>query len=148
MIEKKHSGGTVFIWTDGSCLGNPGIGAWAAFMCVQNGKRSLEKVIHGTDGETTNNRMELMAVIMAFEALKKPCDVVLACDSEYVIRGIVSQAVYPKNRDLWIRLQAAIKPHNVFCEKVKAHSGEYYNEYVNKVAQEEARKLKKFLTGC
>lgn len=135
---------TVDIFTDGACLGNPGPGGWGALLRYGDTERELS----GADPDTTNNRMELMAAIMALEALTKPCDVVLWTDSTYVKNGIEqwlanwirrgwkTAAKKPvKNQDLWQRLDAARSPHQVTWKWVKGHSGHPENERVDDLAR-------------
>lgn len=137
--------------TDGACLGNPGPGGWAALL--RYGERERELV--GGEVLTTNNRMELMAAIMALEALKSPCEVELSTDSQYVQKGIgewlpnwirrgwKTAAGQPvKNQDLWMRLDAAAKPHAVRWKWVKGHAGHVENERVDKLARAEAEKFR------
>ena len=141
----------VEIHTDGACLGNPGPGGWAALL--RHG--GTEKEIAGGEPATTNNRMELMAAIMALEALKSPCDVVLSTDSQYVQKGIgewlpnwirrgwKTAAGEPvKNQDLWQRLDAAAKAHKVQWKWVKGHAGHAENERVDQLARAQAEKLR------
>lgn len=135
--------GLVEIFTDGACSGNPGPGGWGALLRY-NG---VEKELSGGEAETTNNRMEMMAVIMALEALKKPTKVKLTTDSQYVkdgltkwIHGWVKKGWKTadnkpvKNVDLWQRLQAAIKPHDVEIHWVRGHNGHAENERVDQLA--------------
>ncbi|WP_339828995.1 ribonuclease HI [uncultured Arenimonas sp.] len=142
---------TVEIHTDGACLGNPGPGGWAALLCHAGRERELA----GGETQTTNNRMELMAAIMALEALKSPCEVELSTDSQYVQKGIgewlpnwirrgwKTAAGQPvKNQDLWMRLDAAARPHTVRWKWVKGHAGHVENERVDKLARAEAEKLR------
>ncbi len=142
---------SVEIHTDGACLGNPGPGGWAALLCHAGRERELA----GGEAETTNNRMELMAAIMALEALKSPCEVELSTDSQYVQKGIgewlpnwirrgwKTAAGQPvKNQDLWMRLDAAAKPHVVRWKWVKGHAGHVENERVDKLARAEAEKFR------
>jgi ribonuclease HI len=141
----------VAISTDGACLGNPGPGGWAALL--RAGK--VEREIAGGETHTTNNRMELMAAIMALEALRAPCDVVLSTDSQYVRQGITEwlpgwirkhwrtaggSAV--KNQDLWQRLQLACAPHVIDWRWVRGHNGDPDNERVDALARAEALKFK------
>ncbi len=141
----------VHIHTDGACLGNPGPGGWAALL-VHGG---TERELAGGEAQTTNNRMELLAAIMALEALKSPCQVVLSTDSQYVQKGIgewlpnwirrgwKTAAGEPvKNQDLWQRLQAAAAPHRVQWKWVKGHAGHVENERVDKLARAEAERLR------
>ena len=133
----------VDIFTDGACRGNPGPGGWAALLRYGD----TEKMFSGAEEQTTNNRMELMAAIMGLEQLKKPMDVVLTTDSQYVKDGITkwiggwkkkgwitSQKKPVKNVDLWKRLDAAVANHSVEWKWVKGHSGHTENEMVDQAA--------------
>lgn len=141
----------VEIHTDGSCLGNPGPGGWAAVLRYQGRERELA----GGEALTTNNRMELMAAIMALETLSEPCRITLQTDSQYVRQGITEwmanwvrrnwktaggDAV--KNRDLWERLHAACQRHAIEWRWVKGHSGDPDNERVDSLARNEAIKFR------
>ena len=139
------------IYTDGSCLNNPGPGGWAAIL-VWGGH---EKVLSGGEPETTNNRMELMAAIMALEALTRPVEVTLTSDSIYLRDGITkwingwkkngwkTAAKKPvANQDLWMRLDEAIKPHQIKWAWVKGHAGHPMNERCDELARAEAEKIK------
>lgn len=140
------SGGTVEIWTDGACLGNPGPGGWAAILRLG----SREREVSGGEPDTTNNRMELMAAISALEALTRPSKVRLVSDSEYVLKGISEWLPgwrargwkKVKNRDLWERLDEAAARHDVAWEWVRGHSGDEMNERVDKLAVAEAERQK------
>ncbi len=134
---------TVTIYTDGACRGNPGPGGWAASLASGEHVRELS----GAERATTNNRMELTAVIRALEALKRPADVTVYTDSEYVKRGISewlpswkargwkTAARKPvKNQDLWEALDAAASRHRVKWHWVKAHAGIEGNERVDTLA--------------
>lgn len=140
----------VQIYTDGSCLGNPGPGGYAAVL-IFNDK---EKEIVGGEKQTTNNRMELTALIKALEALKKPCAVNICTDSKYVMDGITSWLPKWKrngfktaakkdvlNKDLWERLDKALAKHTYKFNWVKGHSGHTFNERVDALAQNAARTL-------
>ena len=142
---------TAQIYTDGSCLNNPGPGGWAAILVWGD----HEKVLVGGDNETTNNRMELMAAIAALEALTRPVDVTLTSDSTYLKDGITKWIVGWKkngwktaakkpvaNQDLWMRLDEAIKPHNITWAWVKGHAGHPMNERCDELARAEAEKIK------
>lgn len=133
----------VEIFTDGACRGNPGPGGWGALMRFGD----EEKELCGGESETTNNRMELMAVIQALSALKRPCDVVLTSDSTYVLKGI--QEWMPnwkkrgwktatkkpvKNVDLWKQLDDVIQVHTIDWQWVKGHSGHAENEIADQLA--------------
>jgi ribonuclease HI len=133
----------VIIYTDGACKGNPGPGGWGVFMQYNGHKKEL----CGGELETTNNKMELMAAIIALETLTKPCHVVLHTDSKYVLQGITewmdnwkkrgwkTAAKKPvKNEDLWRRLDAAIEKHQINWVWVKGHSGNVGNEKADDLA--------------
>ncbi len=136
---------TVDIYTDGACSGNPGPGGWGALMLC-NGE---EKELSGGEVETTNNRMEMLAAIQAFQALKKPTKVRLHTDSTYLKDGITkwianwkrngwrTAAKKPvKNADLWQLLEEVMKPHNVEWHWVKGHSGHPENERADELARQ------------
>ncbi len=133
----------VMIFTDGACRGNPGPGGWGAVLRYG----STEKTLFGGEPDTTNNRMELMAAIMALEALTQPCKVVLTTDSRYVMDGITqwmanwkkrgwkTASKQPvKNEDLWRRLDAACERHDIKWQWVKGHSGHPENEKADALA--------------
>lgn len=141
----------VEIHTDGSCLGNPGPGGWAAVLRYQGRERELA----GGEALTTNNRMELMAAIMALEALSEPCRITLQTDSQYVRQGITEWMASwvrrnwktaggdpVKNRELWERLHAASQRHAIEWRWVKGHSGDPDNERVDLLARNEAIKFR------
>ena len=131
------------IFTDGACKGNPGTGGWGALLVVDG----HEKELFGGELNTTNNRMELMAVIEALNALKRPCEVVLHTDSQYVQKGITewihgwkargwkTAARAPvKNVDLWQALDKAQAAHQVQWRWVRGHSGHVGNERADVLA--------------
>ena len=135
----------VEIFTDGACRGNPGPGGWGALLRFKGN----EKTIKGSEAETTNNRMELMAAISALEALTQPCQVKLTTDSKYVLQGLTewmpnwkkrnwqTAAKKPvKNVDLWKRLDAAAQVHEIDWHWVKGHSGHAENELADQLANE------------
>ena len=135
---------TVEIFTDGSCLGNPGPGGWAALL--RSGQH--EKELFGSELATTNNRMELRAAIEALTALKRPSTVILHTDSQYVRRGITewlptwqkngwkTAAKKPvQNVDLWQALVEAAAPHTIDWRWVAAHNGHAENERVDALAR-------------
>ncbi len=134
----------VEIFTDGACSGNPGPGGWGALL--RHGGR--EKEIFGGEPDTTNNRMELMAAIMALNSLKRPCRVKLSTDSTYVKDGITtwihkwkengwktSNRKPVKNKDLWRALEEALEHHSVEWIWVKGHSGHPENERADELAR-------------
>ncbi len=133
----------VEIFSDGACRGNPGPGGWGVVLRF-NGS---EKELYGGEAETTNNRMELMAAISGLESLKKPCNVVLTTDSQYVMKGAtewmkgwkrkgwMTAAKKPvKNVDLWQRLESALQPHDVKWCWVRGHTGHPENERADALA--------------
>lgn len=133
----------VEIFTDGACKGNPGIGGWGALL-ISNGS---EKELCGGERNTTNNRMELLAVIEALKALKKPCEVIVHTDSQYVQKGISewihgwkargwkTAAKAPvKNVDLWQALDAAQAQHKMDWRWIKGHAGHVGNERADQLA--------------
>lgn len=142
----------VCIYTDGACSGNPGPGGWAAILCY-NGH---EKELSGGEAVTTNNRMELMAVIAALSLLKEPCVVELYSDSKYVIdalskgwargwqkRGWVKGDKKPAlNPDLWQQLLALADRHQLHYHWVKGHASNPYNNRCDELAVAESRKYK------
>ena len=134
---------TVEIYTDGACRGTPGPGGWGATLEMGEHFRELS----GAEAMTTNNRMELMAVISALEALKRPVPIKLYTDSEYVRRGITewlkswkargwktADRKPVKNQDLWERLDAIASRHEIEWHWVKGHSGVPGNERVDRLA--------------
>ncbi len=143
----------VEIFTDGACSGNPGPGGWGAVLRYG----SIEKELSGGEAETTNNRMELTAVITALSALKEPCDVTVCSDSKYVIdaitkgwaeswrqRGWIKADKKPAlNADLWERLLALLKQHKVQFIWIKGHAGHPENERCDQLAVKQAQKFSK-----
>lgn len=138
------------IFTDGACLGNPGVGGWCAILRYKN----KEKIIKGSKKQTTNNEMELTAVLEALKKLKEPCEIELYCDSKYVIDGISkwienwvknnwknSSKKEISNKKLWQELYKLKKIHKINPIWVKGHSGHKENELCDKIAKEEAKKL-------
>ena len=138
----------VEIWTDGACRGNPGPGGWGALLRYGD----HEKELSGGAAHSTNNRMELMAAIVALESLKRPCEVRLTTDSVYLKDGITkwihgwkrngwrTAAKKPvKNADLWQRLDQAIAEHAVSWHWVKGHAGHDENERADQLARDGAR---------
>lgn len=137
----------VEIFTDGSCLGNPGPGGIGVLLRYKGHEKTLSKGFQ----LTTNNRMELLAVIEALSLLKEPCQVRLASDSQYMKNGIqkwlfnwkknnwqTSNKTPVKNQDLWILLDKAIMPHQLEWQWVKGHSGHRENEICDELARQGA----------
>ena len=135
----------VIVHTDGACSGNPGPGGWGAILDY-NGTR---KELCGGEGQTTNNRMELMGAISALEALKRPCEVEMHVDSQYVKDGITkwihgwkkngwktADKKPVKNAELWQRLDDALKLHKVSWHWVKGHAGHDDNERADELARQ------------
>ena len=143
-------------YTDGGCSGNPGPGGWGALLQAWEGDTLLrERELSGGEPETTNNRMELTAAIMALESLDRPSQITIVTDSKYMSDGISSwihgwkrngwktAAKKPvKNADLWQRLDAARARHEVSWDWVKGHAGHEGNERADKLATAEISKLK------
>ncbi|HUZ66328.1 MAG TPA: ribonuclease HI [Beijerinckiaceae bacterium] len=136
--------GRVAAWTDGACSGNPGPGGWGAVLCF-NG---TEKELYGGEQETTNNRMELFAAIMALEALTRPCEVDLYTDSQYLRGGVTgwiqswkkngwrtADRKPVKNAELWRRLDEAAARHKIVWRWVRGHAGEAMNERADELAR-------------
>ena len=141
MIMKK-----ITLYCDGSSIGNPGFGGWCAILQYQNNK----KMIKGNENNTTNNRMELKAVIEALKVVKEPCDIEIISDSKYVCNGISKWLCNwidknfkkVKNVDLWKEYIAYSKKHKINTKWIKGHSGHVENEECDKIARKEAEELK------
>ena len=134
----------IHIYTDGSCLGNPGPGGYGVVMTYKKHRKELS----GGFVLTTNNRMELLAPILALESLKEQCNIILTSDSQYMRQGITqwihgwkkknwmtSNKTPVKNVDLWKRLDAASQMHNIDWQWVKGHSGHPENERCDDLAR-------------
>jgi ribonuclease HI len=134
----------ITLYTDGACSGNPGPGGWGALLVYGE----HEKEFSGAEAATTNNRMELMAVIMGLESLKSPCDVTIVTDSQYVKNGMeqwihgwkrngwrTADKKPVKNVELWQRLLAASESHTIRWQWVKGHAGHPENERVDALAR-------------
>jgi len=135
--------GIVEIFTDGACRGNPGPGGWGVLLRLN----SVEKKLSGAEPDTTNNRMEMTAVIEALSALTKPSKVKLTTDSKYVIDGVTQWIVNWKKRgwktaskqpvknvDLWRKIDELSQSHDISWHWVKGHSGHVENEHVDELA--------------
>lgn len=137
---------TISLFSDGSCLGNPGYGGWA-YILDYNGKRKME---FGASENTTNNQMELLAVINGIKALKEPCIINLYTDSSYVANSINEWLINwqkknfknVKNLELWLEYLKISKIHKVNAFWVKSHNGHKENEECDKMARLAAQKLK------
>ena len=142
----------VVVHTDGACSGNPGPGGWGVILDYDGTRKEL----CGGEAETTNNRMELMAAIMALESLKRPCTVEMHVDSAYVKDGITkwihgwkkngwkTAGKKPvKNAELWQRLDAALARHKISWHWVKGHSGHDDNERADELARQGMAPFKK-----
>ena len=133
----------VEIFTDGACKGNPGPGGWGAILRYDE----TEKEIYGASKNTTNNIMEMTAVIESLRNLKKPCELIITTDSKYVKNGITNwihnwkkngwktaAKKEVKNKELWIELDSLIKKHSISWAWVKGHSGHPENERADLLA--------------
>ena len=141
----------VEIFTDGACKGNPGPGGWGAILRYG----TTEKEIYGASKNTTNNIMELTAVIESLKNLKKPCELIITTDSKYVKNGI-TEWIYNwkkngwrtaakkevKNKELWIELDSLIQIHSITWDWVKGHSGHPENERADLLANVAIEELK------
>lgn len=146
-----EAGGVIEIYTDGACKGNPGVGGWGALLSAGGKTREL----FGGEAHTTNNRMELTAVIRALEALKRRCRVRLHTDSKYVQQGI-SEWIHAwkkrgwktadkkpvKNEDLWRELDALAVQHDIEWLWVKGHAGHEGNERADELANRGVESVK------
>jgi ribonuclease HI len=144
----------VELYCDGACLGNPGPGGWGFLLRVQTAEGRREKEASGAEAGTTNNRMELMAVIRGLEALSQPCLVALWSDSQYVVKGIQSWLKDWKRRgwkkadgkpvlnaELWQALDVQLARHQVEARWVRGHAGHPENERVDRLANEAAHTI-------
>ncbi len=150
-LAPDTEGKVINIYTDGACKGNPGPGGWGAVLEYDG----TEKELFGGERSTTNNRMELTAVIEALAALKRPCRIVLHTDSQYVQKGITewihgwkargwkTASKEPvKNADLWRKLDAAIASHDIRWVWVKGHAGHNGNERADALANKGVESLR------
>lgn len=143
----------VTIYTDGACAGNPGSGGWCAILVAEKDGVHVEKTVSGSEAMTTNNRMELLAVIAGLSSLKYPCEVEVVTDSKYVCgafndgwleswhkKGWQTAGRKPvKNSELWKKLETLTQLHNVTFSWIKGHNGHTYNERCDAVASSIAR---------
>lgn len=143
----------VTLYTDGACSGNPGVGGWGAVL-IYNGR---EKRISGAEDNTTNNRMELFAVISGLKCLKEPCEVTVYSDSAYTVNGFANGWVYGwkkngwkkadgkhvLNVELWDELLELAHIHSVEFVKVKGHADNEYNNICDKLATDAVKNFKK-----
>ncbi len=139
------------IFTDGACSGNPGPGGWGAILRY----KGHEKELSGGEAETTNNRMELMAVIEALKALKEPCEITLTSDSKYVCDAILkgwavkwkknnwikSDKSKAKNPELWDELLSLLQKHKININWVRGHNGHPENERCDRLAVAQSKKF-------
>ncbi len=142
----------VILYTDGACSGNPGIGGWGAVLIY----RGIEKRISGADGSTTNNRMEITAVIEGLKCLKEPCEVDVYSDSAYTVNAFLNGWIdewvkngFKKadnkpvlNEDLWRELLGLTSIHKVNFAKVKGHADDKYNNICDKLATDAVKNYK------
>ena len=144
-MKKEEGIPFVEIYADGACSGNPGPGGFGAIL--RSGEKCIE--LSGYEELTTNNRMEMMAVITALEALKRPCRATITTDSNYIVKGMTewiwgwkknhwknSQKKDVLNRDLWERLLQAADGHDIKWAWIKGHNGHYENERCDSLARE------------
>lgn len=138
----------VEIYTDGSCLNNPGPGGWASILKFGN----IEKMISGGEANTTNNKMELLAVINALKLLKYSCKVTVITDSQYVVNAFNNGWIYNwerqeflnrKNSDLWKELLQLSRIHSITFRWIKGHAGHHYNELCDSEAQRQASNMRR-----
>jgi ribonuclease HI len=144
----------VILYTDGSCLGNPGPGGWCAILLYNHHK----KILSGGEASTTNNRMELTAIIKGLEQLKEPCEVWIHTDSAYILNAFIQgwlenwkingwkrkekgKKVPVKNLELWQKLSELSTKHDLHWVKIEAHTGEKFNEECDRIARAEASKM-------
>ena len=146
MEKTDTAGAEVFIYADGACSGNPGPGGWGAVLKCPAADRELR--LSGAEPETTNNRMELTAVIQALSALKRPARVAIATDSRYVVNAFqdgwianwlrngwrTADRKPVKNADLWRELLEAMRPHQVAWRWIHGHAGHPENELADQLA--------------
>jgi ribonuclease HI len=143
----------VMLYTDGACLGNPGPGGWAYIL--RHAGTGKERRESGGSSETTNNRMELTAVIEGLEALKRPCIVRVYCDSQYIVRGMnewigdwcrrgwkTADKKPVRNEDLWRKLLELSDKHQISFEHIRGHRGHAENEWCDRKARDAASRFR------
>ena len=143
----------ITLYTDGACSGNPGVGGWGSILIFEN----KEKELSGGELLTTNNKMELMAVISGLKALKEPCEVDIYSDSAYVVNAFLnnwienwkkngwktSNKTDVQNKDFWLELIALTHTHKIIWHKVKGHADNELNNRCDKLARNEVEKILK-----
>jgi len=143
----------VTIYTDGACSGNPGIGGWGAILMYKDKKREIS----GAEADTTNNKMEMLAVIKALELMKEPCKITIYSDSAYVVNAFLNNWITAwqmnswrnsskdevKNKELWQKLIDLLSQHQVAWVKVKGHADNEYNNRCDKLATTAIKEYKK-----
>ncbi|NQY27336.1 MAG: ribonuclease HI [Piscirickettsiaceae bacterium] len=142
----------VEVFTDGACSGNPGPGGWGAILR----SKGVEKELSGGEKDTTNNRMEMMAVIVALESLTRSCNVKITTDSQYVMKGMMEWLPNWKKRnwktagnkpvknvDLWQRMEKSAEQHTLEWEWVRGHQGHVENERADQLAVDAREKIAK-----
>lgn len=135
---------TITLYTDGACSGNPGPGGYAAILVATDADGTIvkERIVTGGDRATTNNRMEIMAVIAGLDALTDPTAVEIVSDSQYVINTMTKNWKRNKNHDLWARLDALCARHRVRWRYIRGHAGHAYNERCDRLAVAEIAKVR------
>lgn len=154
MPKKTSLPTTVHLFTDGACSGNPGPGGWGCIL--RHLPTGEKKELSGSEPQTTNNRMELMAVIQGLRQLNRPCGVLVVSDSQYVLNGLekwmkgwkskgwrLSDGKPVKNQDLWMELDELKSRHSLTFQYVHGHAGHEENERCDQMAVEAYKKLKK-----
>jgi len=150
MLNSKSPQDKIVIYTDGACSGNPGKGGWGAILMF----KEHEKKISGGLKETTNNQMEIRAVIEALKSIKKPSEIIINTDSKYVMDGITkwingwkkngwrtAERKPVKNSELWHELDEEVNRHNIEWRWVKGHSGNKYNDIADELARDGIAKI-------
>lgn len=140
----------VILYSDGSCLKNPGSGGWACILVCKTDTGEYEKEFYGAEEHTTNNRMEIIGVLVGLSKLKYRCNVTVVTDSQYVVNSFNKGWIYSwekqgfrdrLNSDLWIELLKLVRLHNVTFQWIKGHAGHPQNERCDKLARNAAIKI-------